>query len=76
VINPQKAYSFGNRLKLNPKFFAESPTPKCVGYTLPKMIKNRNSDELFHGHNLDTISKITIRKGLANLTPIHPFIGA
>ena len=60
----QTPIPFGNRLQLNPKIYIESPTPKRVGYTLPKIIKNGNSNELFHGHNLDTMTKITIKKGL------------
>jgi hypothetical protein len=38
-------FLFENRLKFTPKIYVESPTPKCVGYTLPKIRKNSNVDE-------------------------------
>jgi hypothetical protein len=60
----QKPIPSGNRLKFNPKIYAESPTPKYVENTLSKLRENGNSDELSHGHNLDTIRKIPIKKGL------------
>jgi hypothetical protein len=57
---------FGNRLRFNPKISEEfSPTPQCVGYTLPKIGKNGNVNELFCWHNLGRIREALIKKGLA-----------
>ena len=42
----QTPIPFGNRLQLNPKIYIESPTPKRVGYTLPKIGENGNSINL------------------------------
>jgi hypothetical protein len=41
----KKPIPFENRLKFTPKIYVESPTPKCVEYTLPKIRKNSNVDE-------------------------------
>jgi hypothetical protein len=43
LVNKKKPIPFGNRFHLNPKIYVESPTPRRVGYTLPKIRENNNS---------------------------------
>jgi hypothetical protein len=46
-LKNKKPIPFENRLKFDPKFFVEDPTPRRVGYTLPKIRKNsKNNREI------------------------------